>query len=196
MGRSKVSALTTLVMSHLGHVEQGGHARATFLPRGGGEQDVAVVAWRWPAPGAATFSARPWARAFRVGVDDLGDTGDLGGGLRCGTGVGTGHQHVHVAAARAARSPLFKVALSCSAMTRRCRVPSITRPVLVSDYLGFVLELVHQGGDIGHLDAGAALGRLGDLQGLDARRHVHAQVGGLDGVQRLFLAFMMLGSVT
>jgi hypothetical protein len=34
-----------------------------------------------------------------VGVDDFGDTGDLGCGLCGGTGVVAGDEHVHVAAA-------------------------------------------------------------------------------------------------
>ena len=53
-----------------------------------------------------------------------------------------------------------------------------------------------QGSYVGHLDACAALGGFGHLQGLQARCHVHAEVFWLDGVQLLFLAFMMLGKVT
>src|SRR5882757_4364490 len=60
----------------------------------------------------------------------------------------------------------FSVPCSCSAMTN----------AVMSDHLRFVLQLGHQCGDIGHLDAGAALGRLADLQRLDARRHVDAEV--------------------
>src|SRR5689334_25061940 len=48
------------------------------------------------------------------------------------------------------------VAWSCSAIT------SAVMSLSSSDHFGFVLELVHQGGDVGHLDAGAALGRLAD----------------------------------
>jgi hypothetical protein len=67
-----------------------------------------------------------------------------------------GHQHVHVAAAGSGGGDgvegraLEVDALSCSAMTSAA----------MSDHLRFVLELGHQGGDVGHLDAGAALGRL------------------------------------
>ena len=62
---------------------------------------------------------------------------------------------------------------------------------------GRFLSLFHQGGDIRHLDACAALGRPADLEGGQARGHVHAQIGGGDGFQAaFFLAFMMLGSVT
>src|SRR4051812_22708416 len=67
--------------------------------------------------------------------------------------------------------------LSCSAITRAA----------ISDHLRFGLELLNQGGDIGHLDAGAALGGLADLQGLQARLDIHAQVLGLEGVQLLLL---------
>src|SRR5256885_12156699 len=73
-------------------------------------------------------------------------------------------------------APLM-VALSCSAITS----------TVMSDHLRFVLEFLDQGGHVGHLHAGAALGGFADLQGLQARGHVHAEVFGLDGVQRLFL---------
>src|SRR5256885_14445946 len=73
-------------------------------------------------------------------------------------------------------APLM-VALSCSAITS----------TVMSDHLRFVLEFLDQGGHVGHLHAGAALGGFADLQGLQARGHVHAEVFGLDGVQRPFL---------
>src|SRR6478672_2712768 len=57
-------------------------------------------------------------------------------------------------------------ALSCSAMTRD----------VMSDHLRFGLEFLHQRGDVGHLDACAALGRLHHLQGLQARLDVDTQV--------------------
>jgi hypothetical protein len=71
-------------------------------------------------------------------------------------GVGAGHQHMHFATAGTAAVTVLRVAplidaLSCSAMTSAA----------MSDHLGFVLELGHQRGHVGHLDAGAALGRLG-----------------------------------
>ena len=78
----------------------------------------------------------------------------------------------------------FRLALSCSAMTR----------MAISDHPGFVLELVDQFRDGADLDAGLALGRLGDLERLQSRRDLDAEIGRAQVFERLLLAFMMLGS--
>ena len=44
---------------------------------------------------------------------------------------------------------------------------------------GFVSELVDERGDVGHLDAGAALGWLADFERLDARLDIDAERFGL-----------------
>src|SRR3990167_4048297 len=62
-----------------------------------------------------------------------------------------------------------------------------------SNDLRFVLELVDQGGDIGHLDACAALGGFLHLDRLEARGDVYAEVFGLDGVELLFLGLHDVG---
>jgi hypothetical protein len=73
---------------------------------------------------------------------------------RGGAGVVAGHQHVHVAAAGlGGRHGVQGGALDRSVVVF-CNNES--GPVL--DHLGFVLELVDQGGHVGHLDASAALG--------------------------------------
>src|SRR6185295_3955508 len=77
----------------------------------------------------------------------------------------------------------LRVPWSCSAMTR----------LVMSDHLGFVLQLGHQRGHIGHLDAGAALGRLADLERLDARRDVDPEVGRLERLQGLLLGLHDVG---
>src|SRR5512139_34350 len=92
-----------------------------------------------------------------------------------------------VAALTVLKVPPLRALLSCSAMTR---VVMFGFPL---DDLGDVLELVDQRGDVGHLDAGAALGRLGDFQGLDARGDVHAQGLGLDHFERLLLGLHDVG---
>jgi hypothetical protein len=66
--------------------------------------------------------------------------------------------------------------------------------VMTSDHSRFVLQLVDQFGHGLHLDAGLALRRLLDLQGLEARRGVDAQRVRRQGSIGFFFAFMMLGS--
>src|SRR5690606_19990480 len=85
-------------------------------------------------------------------------------------------------------------ALSCSAITRavmdilhRWRTGLAACPANTSNDLGDVLEFFDQLGHVLDHDAGAALGGLGDLEGFEARRHIHAQVLGREGVERLFL---------
>src|SRR5687767_13925675 len=74
-------------------------------------------------------------------------------------------------------------ALSCSAITSTD----------ISDHLRFILQLGNQRRDIGHLDAGAALGRLHDFQGLQVVLHFDAQVGRLEDVQLLLLGLHDVG---
>ena len=76
---------------------------------------------------------------------------------------------------------------------RRCRY-GLSRKA--SYDLCFVFQFGHQGGDVGYLDAGAALGRLADLEGLDAGCHVDTEVFGLEDVELFLLGLMMLGRVT
>src|SRR6218665_3102983 len=75
------------------------------------------------------------------------------------------------------------LAWSCSA------IPSAA----MSDHLRFVLEFFNESGHIGHLDALSSLGRLADLQGLQARLDVHAQVLGLEDVELLLLGLHDVG---
>src|SRR3982750_2827201 len=82
------------------------------------------------------------------------------------------------------------LALSCSATTSDA---SAVMSINSLDDFGFVLELVHQGGHVGHLDAGAALGRLADLECLDARLDVDAKLFWLDVVELLFLGLHDVG---
>jgi hypothetical protein len=80
-------------------------------------------------------------------------------------------------------------ALSCSAMTSALISA-------MSDHLRFGLQLGDERRDVGHLDAGAALGRLAHLERLEVRLDVDAEVGGLSTSICFFFAFMMFGSVT
>ena len=64
-----------------------------------------------------------------------------------------------------------------------------------SDHLGFVLEFIDQFGDIGNDHPGQTPGRLRDFERAQSRLDVDAEFGRLQGDQRLFLAFMMLGKV-
>jgi hypothetical protein len=115
------------------------------------------------------------------GGNHLGLAGDLGGGGRGFDGIGIGHQHMHITTAGEHRGHGVQgrrldggvVVFSDNECGHFC---------IPSDHFGFVLELVHQGGHVGHLDAGAALGVLGHLQGLQTRGHIDAQVFGLEGV--------------
>src|SRR6218665_1901001 len=75
------------------------------------------------------------------------------------------------------------LAWSCSAITSAA----------MSDHLRFVLEFFNESGHIGHLDALSSLERLADLQGLQARLDVHAQVLGLEDVELLLLGLHDVG---
>src|SRR5215831_1643215 len=71
-------------------------------------------------------------------------------------------------------------ALSCSATTSALISA-------MSDHLRFGLELRDERRDVGHLDPGAALGRLADLEDLQVRLGVDAEVAWLDDVELLLL---------
>src|SRR5258707_8083805 len=79
-------------------------------------------------------------------------------------------------------APLIDV-LSCSAMTS----------AVISDHLRFVLEFGDERRDVGHLHAGAALGRLGDLQDFQVRLDIHAKVGRLERVELPLLGLHDVG---
>src|SRR5689334_4198882 len=88
----------------------------------------------------------------------------------------------------AAAVTVFRVAprmdaLSCSAMTRAA----------MSNHLCFSLQLGNQRRHIRHLDACLAARGLRHLQGLQARLHVHAQVGGRHGVELLLFRLHDVG---
>ena len=101
MGRSKVSALTTLVMSLIWATSSLAATRGgdVLTASGGGEEDVAVVAGDGQTCAGDVFCEAVF-QAYCVGVDDFGDTGDLGSGLCGGTGVVASDEDVHVAAAK------------------------------------------------------------------------------------------------
>src|SRR6185436_7059066 len=90
---------------------------------------------------------------------------------------------IFAAALTALAVPPLSDCLSCSAMTRAA----------MSDHLRFVPELVHQLAHVLHHHARLALAGLGDLQRLQSRRHVHAEVGGLERLQRLLLRLHDVG---
>src|SRR5262249_26840564 len=86
----------------------------------------------------------------------------------------------------------LSAALSCSAITRvvmfsiLLRIPSRDRHRLVPELRYQLVDALHQ-------HAGFALRRLFDFQRLEARRQVHAQLLGLDHVQRLFFRLHDIG---
>src|SRR5688572_20120777 len=126
-----------------------------------------------PATCAATVSARPWFSPGASACSTLATPAICAAACAAAAAPVPATSRCTSGLQANAAVTVFSVAprtvlLSCSAITNAA----------ISDHLRFVLQLGHQGGDIGHLDTGAALGRLGDLQGLDARRHVNAQVGG------------------
>ena len=80
----------------------------------------------------------------------------------------------------------LQVALSCSAMTRTAH-----RQITLASFLSLSTSSATRA----DLDAGRALGRLGDLERLQARRDVDAEIAsGFSVSSGFFLAFMMLGS--
>src|SRR4051812_29583684 len=131
---------------------------------------------------AATFSASPWASCSPSAWITLATPAICEAALAApaalwpATSTWTSLPQAMAAVTVLKVAPLM-VALSCSAMTR----------AVMSDHLGFGLEFLDQRRHVGHLHAGAALGRLHDLQGLQARLDVDAQVLGLQGVELLLL---------
>src|SRR5487761_2057548 len=75
------------------------------------------------------------------------------------------------------------VRLSCSAITS----------VAISDHLRVVLEFGDQRRHVGRLGAGAALGRLADLESLEVRLDVHPEIGRLQHLHRLLLGLHDVG---
>src|SRR5580698_6197514 len=88
---------------------------------------------------------------------------------------------IFAAAATVFSVAAFSDALSCSAITR------IVISSVSSQHLGFGLELLDQRLHIGDLHASGALGRLDNLQRLQARGHVNTEVFRLERLQRLLL---------
>src|SRR6478735_847366 len=126
---------------------------------------------------AAMFSARPWAKCSPSAWITLATPAIWLAALAAApalwpaTSTCTSPPHWEAAVTVLRVAPLMD-ALSCSAITS----------AVISDHLRFVLQLRHQRGHIGYLDAGRALGRLHHLEGLQVILHFHAQVGGLEDV--------------
>src|SRR5664279_4437416 len=72
-------------------------------------------------------------------------------------------------------------ALSCSAMTRAFDAS------LISDHLRFILQLGDERRHVRYLDPRATLGRLADLERLEVRLDVDAEIGRLQHVHLLLL---------
>src|SRR3990167_1579103 len=148
---------------------------------------------------AAMFSARPCARYSASAWMTLDTPAIWAAAAAAGPALwpalSTCTSPLHWAAAATVLSvaPLM-VALSCSAMTSAVM---FCVPVFWwawgSDDFRLVFQLVDQGGHIRHLDASTALGRFADLQGLEARAHVHTEVFGLDDVHLLLLGLHDVG---
>jgi hypothetical protein len=126
----------------------------------------------------------------RVAHQHLGHAGDLGAAcFGRGAAAGTGHQHMDVAAElRGGGHGVERRALSdCVVVFGNNENGHVQ--ITFASFLSLSTSWRH----VGHLDAGAALGRLGDLERLQARRDVDAQVGRLDGVERLLLGLHDVG---
>ena len=102
----------------------------------------------------------------------------------------TSPPHLGSAAVTVLRVAPLMLALSCSAITSNGHF------WFSLDHFGFVLEFVTRAATSATLTPAPALGGARSLSGLEARSPRPPEVFRLDGVQRLFLAFMMLGSVT
>ena len=123
---------------------------------------------------AAISSARPCARCGASATSTLPTPVELGSGLGGGLAAVAGDEHVDVAAQRLGRGD----GLASRRLQRAVGVlGEQTEPP--SDHPRFGLELGDELGDAADLDAGLALGGLGDLQHLEARRDVDAEVRGL-----------------
>src|SRR5580692_1714619 len=88
---------------------------------------------------------------------------------------------IFAAAATVLSVAAFSDALSCSAITR------IVISSVSLQHLGFGLQLLDQRLHLSDLHTGAALGRLDNLQRLQARSHIDTQIFGFERFQRLFL---------
>src|SRR5690349_17928576 len=91
--------------------------------------------------------------------------------------------------------PIWPAAVTAFATLLRTVLPSCaaTTRTAMSDHSRFVAQLVDQLGNGLHLDAGLALGRLLDLQHLEARRHVDAQRVRRQRLDRLLLGLHDVG---
>src|SRR6202012_3172520 len=89
--------------------------------------------------------------------------------------------------------PLFcaaEIVFRIAALSGSLSFSAITRFVISSvssQHLGFGLQLLDQRLHVRHLHTGGALRRLDDLQRLQARCHIDAEVFRLDRFQRLIL---------
>src|SRR5262249_28228084 len=83
--------------------------------------------------------------------------------------------------------PICRAAVTAFATLLRTLLPSwaATTRTAISDHSCFVAQLVDQLGDGLHLDARLALGRLFDLEHLEPRRHVDAELVGCRDLDRL-----------
>src|SRR5512133_3659289 len=118
---------------------------------------------------AAMFSARPWANCSPSAWMTLETPATCAAALADSTALWPATSTwtsppQALAAVTVLRVAALRVALSCSAITS----------AVMSDHLGFVLELGNERRHVGHLDAGAALGRLADLERLQVRLDFHA----------------------
>src|SRR5688572_30412768 len=127
---------------------------------------------------AATFSARPSARLGPSACSTLATPATCAAACAAAPALWPATSTCTSPPQAAAAVTVFNVAplsvpWSCSAITSAA----------ISDHLRFVLQLGHQGGHVRHLHARAALGRLADLQGLDARGDVDTQIRRLQRLQ-------------
>src|SRR2546428_529734 len=176
MGRSKVSALSTLVMSLIWATSSLAATRgAAFLPLAvAGDRmwlEVEAIARNW----GAMVSARPSFRLAPSAWMTLATPAIWAAACAAApafspaTSTCTSPPQAR-AAVTVLSVALLMEALSCSAITRD--VMSLSS----LDHFGFVLELGHQRGNVRHLDTGAALGGLGHLERLQARGDIDAQL--------------------
>src|SRR6185369_13401636 len=143
------------------------------------------------------FSARPWARCSPSAWMTLATPAIWLAALAAppalwpATRTWTSPPHWAAAVTVLRVAPLME-ALSCSATTRAVMSSSLFGCAR-SNHLGFVLQLGHQRGHVGHLDAGRALRGLQHLQCLQVRLDLHAQVGRLEGLELLLLGLHDVG---